>query len=48
MKMDLNFLSIDSDSRSELSSSLMAVRKMVQEIQVTNATAERGVAEALK
>ena len=47
MKMDQKFLSIDVDSWSELSGSLMAVRKLVQEIQVPNATAERGVAVAL-
>ena len=48
MKMDQKFLSIDFDSRNKLSGSLMAVRKLVQEIQVSNATAaERGVAMAL-
>ena len=37
-KMDQKFLSIDFDSWSELSGSLMAIRKFVQEIKVLNAT----------
>ena len=47
MKIDQTFLLIDFDSWSELLNSLMAVRKLVQQIQVPNGTAERGVAEAL-
>ena len=47
MKMDQKFLSVDFDSRRELSGSLMAVRKLVEEIKVPNATAERGVTAAL-
>ena len=37
-KMDQKFLLIDFDSWSELSGSLMAIRKLVQEIKVPNAT----------
>ena len=47
MKMDQKFLSIDYDSGSELSGSLVADRKLVQRIQVPHATAERSVAVAL-
>ena len=47
MKMDQKFLSIDLDSESELSGSLMTDWKLVQRIQVPHATAERGVAVAL-
>ena len=47
MKMDQKFLSIDYDSGSKLSGSLVADRKLFQRIQVTHATAERGVAVAL-
>ena len=43
MKIDQNFLSIDFDSWSELSGSLMAVRKLAQEIQVQNATIQKCV-----
>ena len=45
--MDQTFLSVDFDPWSELSGSLMAVRKLVQEIQAPNAIAERGVAVPL-
>ena len=45
--MDQILLSIDFDSWSELSGSLIAVRKLIQEIQVSNATAVRGVAATL-
>ena len=38
MKMDQKFLSIDFDSGSELPGSLVAVRTLVQKIQVPNAT----------
>ena len=47
MKMDQKFPSIDFDSWSELSGSLMADEKLVQSIQVPCAMAERGVAVAL-
>ena len=47
MKMYKKFFSIDFDSGSELSGSLMADRKFVQRIQVPHATAERGLAVAL-
>ena len=47
MKMDQKFLSIDFDSGSELSGSLMADRNFVKRIQVPHATAELGVAVAL-
>ena len=48
MKLDQKFLSIDFDSWSELSGSLMADRKLVQRIRVQHATAEHaGVAVAL-
>ena len=47
MKIDQIFLSIDFDSWSELSGSLIAFRKLIQEIQTSNATAERGVAVIL-
>ena len=38
MKTDQKFLSMDFDSWSELSGSLMAVRKFIQENQIPNAT----------
>ena len=44
MKMDQKLLSIEFDSGSELLGSFMADRKLVQRIQVSHATAERGVA----
>ena len=44
MKMDRKLLSIEFDSVSELLGSFMAGRKLVQRIQVSHATAERGVA----
>ena len=47
MKMDQKFLSIDYDSGSELSGSLVADRKLVQRIQVLHVTAECCVAVAL-
>ena len=47
MKMDQKFLSIDFDSWSELSGSLMADKNLVQKILVPHATAERGVAVVL-
>ena len=47
MKMNQKFLSIDFDSGSELSGSLMADSKLVQRIKVPHAIAERGVAVAL-
>ena len=47
MNMDKKFLSIDFDSWSESVSSLIADRKLVQQIEVPHATAERGVAVAL-
>ena len=47
MKIDQKLLSIDFDSWSELSSSLIVDKKLVQRIQVPHATAERGVAVAL-
>ena len=47
IKMDSAYLSIDFDSWNELPSSLMTARKLVQEIQVLNATVERGVAMVL-
>ena len=47
IKMDPAYLSIDFDSWNELPSSLMTARKLVQEIQVLNATVERGVAMVL-
>ena len=47
MKMDQKFLSVDFDSWSELSGSLMADRKLGQRIQVLHATAECDVAVAL-
>ena len=43
MKMDQKFLSIDFDSWSELSGSLMSVRKLVQKIKVQNATISKYV-----
>ena len=45
--MDQKFQSIHFDFWSELSGSLMADRKLVQEIQIPNANAERGVAVVL-
>ena len=47
MKMDQKGLSIDFDSWSELSGSLMTNRKLVKKILVPQATAERGVAVVL-
>ena len=47
MKMDQKFLLIDFYSWSELSGSLIANRKLVQKIQVSHATAVRGVAVSL-
>ena len=47
MKVDQKFLSTDFDSSSKLSGSMKADRKLVQEIEVTNTTAERGVAVSL-
>ena len=47
MKIDQKFLSVDFDSWSELSGSLMADRKLVQKIQVPHAIAERCVAVEL-
>ena len=47
MKMDQILLSIDFDSWSELSGSMMTDRKLVQKIQVPYENAERGVAVAL-
>ena len=41
------FLSIDFDSWSELSGSMVADRELVQRIQVLHATAEHGVTVAL-
>ena len=42
--MDQKYLSIDFDSWSKLSGLLMADRKLVKKIQVSHATAKRGVA----
>ena len=47
MKINQKFLSIDFDSWSELSGSLMADRQLVQRIKVPHATAERDEAVAL-
>ena len=47
MKLEQKFLSIDFDSETELSGSLMIDWKLVQRIQVPHATAEYGVAVAL-
>ena len=43
MKTDQKFLSIDFDSWSELSGSLMAFKKFIQENQVPNATIQEYV-----